>query len=202
MCIGLGTSSLFTGERRPKDDDIFDVLGTTDELNASIGLSIELAKKFSSQPNDKQLQLIQQLQEIQCSLLDVGSHVATPRTPETSEARLSRTTFSDSHVVELESWIDNMEKELTPLKNFILPGGGVMSAQLHVARAVCRRAERGIVSLIRTGTVDDVVGRFINRLSDYLFVSARFASMIEGEKETVYKAKTKILHDVSVKNKE
>eukprot|EP01113_Clastostelium_recurvatum_P004348 TRINITY_DN11915_c0_g1_i2.p1 TRINITY_DN11915_c0_g1~~TRINITY_DN11915_c0_g1_i2.p1 ORF type:complete len:249 (-),score=71.04 TRINITY_DN11915_c0_g1_i2:64-810(-) len=189
-----GTSALFTGERRNKDDAVFQVLGSVDELNAALGLVAELHKGDAKEDTSSR---VEQIEEIQCALLDIGGHVATPRDASPSIQRVSRTMFDDNHVQQLEAWIDEMEGHLSPLRNFILPGGGMPSAQLHVARAVCRRAERDMVPLVRSGAVDEAVGRYINRLSDYLFVAARYASMRSGKTETMYKAKRKVTHDTS-----
>lgn len=128
-----------------------------------------------------------QLVEIQSRLFDLGAHVATPRHG-SNAAQLRRTAFDDEHVASLERWIDAMEGSLPPLRNFILPGGGPgLSAQLHVCRAVCRRAERRVVSVVGHGDADPVVQRFLNRLSDYMFVAARFAALAEKEPETLWK---------------
>ncbi|RLN05695.1 hypothetical protein BBJ28_00024931 [Nothophytophthora sp. Chile5] len=174
-----GTSQLFSGERRPKDDAVFQALGDTDELNAQIGVAVEQARLVN---NDI---LPQRLEQIQSRLFDLGACVATPLTT-ASQSKQKRTgTFDDANVAQLEQWIDEMDLELPPLKCFILPsGGGLASTHLHVARAVCRRAERSVVPLVAAGDVEGVVQRYLNRLSDFLFVSARFAAVREGKEET------------------
>eukprot|EP01088_Endostelium_zonatum_P007492 TRINITY_DN1977_c0_g1_i1.p1 TRINITY_DN1977_c0_g1~~TRINITY_DN1977_c0_g1_i1.p1 ORF type:complete len:147 (-),score=31.24 TRINITY_DN1977_c0_g1_i1:294-734(-) len=130
--------------------------------------------------------LDEKLEKIQSLLLDVGSCVATP--PSTaSERKLERTSFNEDYVKQLEQWIDEIDKQLPPLKNFILPSGGLSSSSLHVARSVCRRAERSVVPLVRSGDVPDSVGRFLNRLSDFFFVAARFAAQKDGKEEVIYK---------------
>nr|XP_013801645.1 PREDICTED: cob(I)yrinic acid a,c-diamide adenosyltransferase, mitochondrial [Apteryx mantelli mantelli] len=173
-----GFSSTFTGERRPKDDRIFEALGTADELNSAIGL----ASEFSS---EKGHTFVEQLHKVQCMLQDVGSNIATPLSS-AREAHLKRTSFSEKPVLELEQWIDKYSEQLPPLKAFILPSGGKSSTALHFSRAVCRRAERCVVPLVQAGEADPNVAKYLNRLSDYLFVLARYAAMKEGKEEKIY----------------
>ncbi|XP_056148870.1 corrinoid adenosyltransferase isoform X2 [Lampris incognitus] len=154
-----GFSSTFTGERRPKEDHVFEALGTTDELSSAIGL----AREFCI---DKGHSFTHQLDKIQCVLQDVGSNIATPRSS-ARESHIKKTKFGTQPVADLENWIDEFTEELPALANFILPSGGKSSAALHMARTVCRRAER--------------------RLSDYLFTVARYAAMKEGNEEKIYK---------------
>jgi cob(I)alamin adenosyltransferase len=175
-----GTSSLYTGERRSKDDLIFHVLGNTDELSSCLGLAREYCQESKNG-------IEQQLVKIQSTLLDLGSHVATPRNS-ISEFKLSRTEFDNKGDLarELEEWIDIMDVELPPLKNFILPSGGKAASALHISRSVCRRAERSIVPLVIEKIAQETAQRYLNRLSDYLFTAARFASVKEGKAETIY----------------
>ncbi|KAI7813246.1 corrinoid adenosyltransferase [Triplophysa rosa] len=174
-----GFSSTFTGERRPKEDHIFDALGTTDELSSVIGL----AREFCF---DKGHSFTDQLDKIQCVLQDVGSNIATPLSSG-RDSHIKKTKFSSQPVTELERWIDSFTEELPPLTNFILPSGGKSSAALHVARAVCRRAERCVAPIVCSGEADPEVAKYLNRLSDYLFTLARYAAMKEGNAETIYK---------------
>ncbi|XP_055327956.1 corrinoid adenosyltransferase MMAB-like [Paramacrobiotus metropolitanus] len=173
-----GTSATFTGERRSKTDLIFEALGSTDELSSTIGVAREFASEFGHD-FDKELE------EIQCILQDVASALATPKTS-AREAHLARTVFSMDHVTSLEERIDKMEEDLPALKNFILPSGGKTSAFLHQARSVCRRAERAAVALVESGQVDGEPLKFLNRLSDYLFVLARYACLKENKVEKIY----------------
>nr|AAI33926.1 Si:dkey-189p24.5 protein [Danio rerio] len=174
-----GFSSTFTGERRPKEDHIFDALGTTDELSSAIGLAREFCIDSGHSFTD-------QLEKIQCVLQDVGSNIATPRSS-ARESHITKTKFSSQSVSELEKWIDSFTEELPPLTSFILPSGGKSSAALHVARAVCRRAERCVAPVVRSGETDPEVAKYLNRLSDYLFTVARYAAMKDGNAETIYK---------------
>lgn len=174
-----GFSSTFTGERRPKEDSIFEALGATDELSSAIGLAREFCK-------DEGHKFIEELEKIQCVLQDVGSNVATPLSS-ARESHRAKTKFSTQPVLDLESWIDKYTEELPPLTNFILPSGGKSSASLHMARAVCRRAERSVAPIVRSGEADPDVAKFLNRLSDYLFTLARYAATKEGEAESIYR---------------
>ncbi|KAF5929206.1 corrinoid adenosyltransferase MMAB [Diceros bicornis minor] len=174
-----GFSSTFTGERRPKDDHVFEAVGTTDELSSAIGFAIELIA-------EKGHPFAEELQKVQCSLQDIGSALATPRSS-AREAHLKHAAFGAGPVLELEQWIDKYSSQLPPLTAFILPSGGKSSSALHLCRAVCRRAERRVVPLVQMGETDANVAKFLNRLSDYLFTVARYAAMKEGNQEKIYK---------------
>ncbi|XP_004345611.1 ATP:cob(I)alamin adenosyltransferase [Capsaspora owczarzaki ATCC 30864] len=182
-----GTSGLFTGERRPKDDAVFEALGATDELTSALAL----AREFTLSVNEN---LAEQFETIQCVLQDIGSNVATPRTTE-DKARKGFTEFDPTQVEELEQWIDAMDEQLPPLRNFILPSGGKASSAIHIARSISRRAERRVVPLVRDGEADEAAGRYLNRLSDYLFTAARYAAMLEHKPEIVYKTRAKVLEE-------
>ncbi|XP_042193459.1 corrinoid adenosyltransferase [Callorhinchus milii] len=174
-----GFSSTFTGERRPKDDPVFEALGTTDELTSAIGLAREFAL-------EKGHTFVEELDKIQCVLQDVASNVATPISS-ARDSHLKRTTFSEKPVMELEEWIDRYTQQLPPLTNFILPSGGRSSAALHLARAICRRAERSVCPIVQAGETDPNTAKYLNRLSDFLFTVARYAAEKEGNKEQVYR---------------
>uniref|UniRef100_A0A8C0LAJ4 Corrinoid adenosyltransferase MMAB n=1 Tax=Canis lupus dingo TaxID=286419 RepID=A0A8C0LAJ4_CANLU len=167
-----GFSSTFTGERRPKDDQVFEAVGTTDELSSAIGFALEFI-------TEKGHPFAEELQKIQCSLQDVGSALATPH----SSAREAHLKGPGG----LEQWIDKYSNQLPPLTAFILPSGGKSSCALHFCRAVCRRAERRVVPLVQMGETDANVAKFLNRLSDYLFTLARYVAMKEGNQEKIYK---------------
>lgn len=148
-------------------------------MNAHLGLAYE----YSNQSNNG---IEEYISEIQSRLFDIGSHVAVPRSSP-GEAKKLRTDFNDTHLESLEQWIDLLDSDLPPLKNFILPSGGVCSSQLHIARAVSRRAERLLVDLLDNEEIDPVVYKYVNRLSDFLFVAARYASKKDGKPEVIYK---------------
>ncbi|XP_067395555.1 corrinoid adenosyltransferase MMAB [Emydura macquarii macquarii] len=173
-----GFSSTYTGERRSKDDQIFDALGTTDELSSAIGVASELSQESGHT-------FVEQLHKVQCMLQDISSNIATPLSS-AREAHLKRTSFSEKPVLELEQWIDKYSEQLPPLTAFILPSGGKSSAALHFSRAVCRRAERCAVPLVQAGEADANVAKYLNRLSDFLFVLARYAALKEGKEEKIY----------------
>jgi cob(I)alamin adenosyltransferase len=172
-----GTSSLFTGERRAKTDPAFDALGNVDELNSLIGLC---------RATCRHAELLKQLEWIQFMLFDLGSHLATPLSS-ANKAKLARAEFPSDASAQLERYIDQMEERLPPLRNFILPGGSMGSSYLHVARSVCRRAERSACPLRDEGDIDAAALVFLNRLSDYLFVSARFENSEQGIADVIYK---------------
>ncbi len=181
-----GESSLYSGRRKPKDDLIFEALGTVDELNAHVGL----ARDFCAQSGEieKLQELMQQLETIQSRLLDLGACIATPIDTTTNETKLRKVHFSNVHVTVLEGWIDTFDSQLPPLRNFILPSGGLSASQLHILRTVCRRAERCVVPLVRDGVTDPVVQIYLNRMSDYFFVAARWAAMKQNKEEVIYRA--------------
>ncbi|HET7434074.1 MAG TPA: cob(I)yrinic acid a,c-diamide adenosyltransferase [Thermoanaerobaculia bacterium] len=155
-----GQTSLFGGARVAKNDARIEAYGTIDELNSHLGLA---RAAWPHSPIDLQLQ------QAQNDLFEIGAHLASPGT--------SRFTGVDpARIAELEQGIDVMEAELAPLKNFILPAGALAAAQLHVARTVCRRAERLVVALHDESDATHSSIAYLNRLSDYLFVAARFAN--------------------------
>lgn len=181
-----GTSATFTGERRPKDDVIFEALGNIDELSAAIGVA-RCTFPQSDSASSKNL-LTDELLRVQCILQDVASIVATP-TSSARPAHIGKTgsTVPRHLVDELETLIDSHTVSLPPLKNFILQGGGPAGSHLHLARTVCRRAERSLQPLVRSGDVDKSAAVYLNRLSDYLFTIARVAAKLGGFSEDIYR---------------
>jgi cob(I)alamin adenosyltransferase len=164
-----GETSLFGGTRARKDDPRVDAYGEVDELNAWLGLA-----RTSIDP-----ELATELQQLQRDLFAFGAQLADPA--DKIAARVTKAALVDNDVARLERLIDKMEDELPPLRRFILAGGAPAGAALHVARTVCRRAERRIVSL--DPPVDPVLLRYVNRLSDLLFVLARVANHRAGVPE-------------------
>jgi cob(I)alamin adenosyltransferase len=163
-----GTTALGSGRRVSKYDLRVEAYGTLDETNAAIGL----ARLYT---RDGPSSLDAMLARIQNDLFDLGADLCYP--DETKDAR-GRLQVSDAQVARLESEIDTLNRELEPLRSFVLPGGSAASSHLHLARTISRRAERLMVALAaRKGeTVGDAALRYINRLSDFLFVAARFAN--------------------------
>jgi len=163
-----GTTGLFGGVRVRKDHLRIEAYGTVDELNAIIGVVRGL-------PMPPYIE--QQLANISSTLFELGSDLATPLNPPPTY-NIPR--IGMEHIAELESLIDGFDETLEPLKNFILPGGCAASAHLHVARTVCRRAERCTVALAAEDNVGGFVVRYLNRLSDYLFTAARAINASHG----------------------
>jgi len=175
-----GETSLFTGQRVPKNDPFMNALGTVDECNSSIGSAISLLPKNSEfQP------ILEQLEIIQHALFDLGAALATPRT-RAADAKIEKTRFDVEETELLEKWIDEMTLELPALHTFILPGGHPAGAMLHLARVVCRRAEREIVPLGNHADVTESVLIYINRLSDYLFTVSRHVNHLTHTPETLW----------------
>lgn len=175
-----GETSLFTGERVPKYHDNIKTLGDIDECNSAIGAAASFINA------DAKFAIIkQQLNWIQNALFDLGAAVATPRTRAVTK-KLDKTRFDHASITLLEEWIDKHEHELPPLKNFILPSGHPAGAMIHLARTICRRAERHAVSLFMTGDITEDVLVYLNRLSDYLFVLARRVNALSGSQEQTW----------------
>jgi cob(I)alamin adenosyltransferase len=162
-----GQTGLVGGKRLPKDHPRIEAYGTVDELNSVIGLALSfLAQKEASKRREK-LELI--LEAIQQKLFDTGSELATLPGDEYE----GQITLKAEDAEWLEEIIDAMNEELQPLKSFILPGGTSLNAFLHQARTVCRRAERDIIKLKQIDLVNPEIIKYINRLSDFLFVAGR-----------------------------
>ena len=162
-----GETSLFGGTRVSKKDLRIEAYGTIDELNSFIGVA---RATWPSSPIDAQLQ------KVQADLFDIGAYLAAPDSDRFQSVPASR-------IGEIEADIDRMESELAPLKTFILPGGSLAAAHLHVARTVCRRSERLLVALGDSSTTL----AYLNRLADYLFVAARLANKHHGVADTPWR---------------
>lgn len=175
-----GDTSLFTGQRVPKNDPLIEALGTVDECNSAIGMTISLFPR-----GDLLISTRKQLETIQHALFDLGAALATPRT-RAAEEKIKKTRFDPEETRLLEQWIDRMEENLPPLKTFILPGGHPAGAMLHLARSICRRAERLVIPLHIHADVSDHVMIYLNRLSDYLFVASRFTNHCLVMPETLW----------------
>lgn len=175
-----GKTALVGGQRVDKFDPRVETYGTIDELNACIGL-IRTSADTGTSPELRNA-LLPTLQRIQNALFDIGSLVATAAEDRPSDKRRFTAAWSRY----LENRIDDMQKDLEPLDSFVLPGGSVLNAQSHLARTVCRRAERTLWHLHQTDPLPEEIPRFVNRLSDYLFVLSRWVSSREGKAEYLW----------------
>jgi cob(I)alamin adenosyltransferase len=213
-----GTSQLGTGERRSKTDDAFEAMGTVDELCSFVGVAHSHLlnsshhggakrsrnRKANSKSDSNIIfygELPVRLLDVMSRLFDVGSHVAKPPPPPPRQsdgtAQDNPTVFVPNgigdgfdadHIDDLEEWINEMTEDLPELTSFILPTGAPSSAALHVARTVCRRAERRLVPLVVDHkTCDPNAMRYLNRLSDFFFVAARWVNYKEGQEEIEYR---------------
>lgn len=164
-----GDTGLFSGKKVSKASLRIEAIGTVDELNSVIGLVI-------SQITNSKSQITKELIEIQKDLFQIGATLANPP----QKINLSK------RIKEFENLIDKITKDLPPLFNFILPGGGVAGSSLHIARTVCRRAERRIVSLSLREKIQPDILIYINRLSDLFLTMSRFINKKENQKETIW----------------
>lgn len=162
-----GTTGLGDGNRTPKDSLRVEAFGTVDELNSTIGV---LAAEVSQEA------LSEILLDIQHDLFDLGGELCIP----------GAEMIADRHIARLENELDRINGRLPALKEFILPGGSLNAARAHLARTVCRRAERRVISLARKEAVNEPVLRYLNRLSDLLFVMARSLARTEGAGEVLW----------------
>lgn len=173
-----GATSLIGGTKVPKSDLRIETYGTVDELNSWIGLVNDQFNNESTRD---------ELREVQDRLFTIGSSLATDADKE------SKMKLPDLHLADiefLEGRIDFMTGQLPPMKSFILPGGHVVVSSLHVARCVCRRAERLAVNMQQHDLfVDEKVIQYLNRLSDYLFTLARYAAHLLGAEEIPWRAR-------------
>jgi len=163
-----GTTGLGDGTRVDKDSLRVEAYGTVDELNSLIGLLVTYKVPDV---------IAGQLADIEHDLFDIGGELSIP----------GHTVVSDKQVERLEKFLDSLNAELEPLQEFILPGGTPAAAVCHLARTVCRRAERRVVSLAREETINAAGLRYLNRLSDLLFVLARSLNRAEGVKDVLWK---------------
>ena len=176
-----GDTALAGGQRVPKDDTRIAAYGTVDELNSFLGAARSTVNQLAvEEPRLALLAAI--LLRVQHELFNLGSILAT--VPEDVHPRQPRVT--DTEIAQLESEMDLMNEDVPPLRSFILPGGSRLDAELHICRTVCRRAERIVVTLGRTESVPPETIRYLNRLSDALFVWSRWAGHISGAPETLW----------------
>ena len=171
-----GETGLFGGGRVAKDNPRVAAYGDVDELNSALGVvrATEPALLFDSE-----------LEAIQRDLFAIGGHLATPD-PEKVRAALERASLSSARIQDFETAIDAADAELPPLRAFVLPAGTAKAAALHLARTVCRRAERSVVALARADPVPELFLIYLNRLSDYLFTLARLANLRDGRGDVIW----------------
>jgi cob(I)alamin adenosyltransferase len=169
-----GSTGLGGGQRLPKDAARIAAYGTVDELNSSIGVALAHGLEPS---------LERELKRVQNELFHLGSDLSIL---EADKAKIPVPRIEERHVVALEALLDRLSERLDPLENFILPGGSPGAAHLHVARCVCRRAERLLVTLARSEAVGAYTVKYLNRLSDALFVMARWENHWRGVDDVLW----------------
>jgi cob(I)alamin adenosyltransferase len=169
-----GSTALGGGQRVPKDSLRIDAYGTVDELNSVIGVAVAAGLHESMHAT---FFVIQQV------LFNLGSDLCIL---EEDKQRFKVPGIEQRHVDDLERWMDEWNEMLEPLRSFILPGGGMAAAQLHVARTVCRRAERLAIALSREEPVGAFVVPYLNRLSDLLFVASRHQARLDGKGDLLW----------------
>lgn len=180
-----GETALVGGARVPKDSPRIVAYGTLDELNAAVGLARvfnaeRLTEAGSARTHHEWLDGV--LRKIQNQIFDLGSELATP----TAAAYEGMFRVGDAEVTELERLMDHCQQDLSPLKSFVLPGGGRIQGFLHQARTICRRAEREVLALSRVEAIGDGPLRYVNRLSDVFFVLGRWVGKHMGEPEYLW----------------
>jgi cob(I)alamin adenosyltransferase len=176
-----GETALAGGQRVPKDSIRIQAYGAVDELNSFVGVArATVAEMAPGSPRFAPLAAI--LLRVQHELFNLGSILAT--LPEDVHPKQARVT--ETEVAQLETEMDRMNGELPPLRSFVLPGGSRLNAELHVCRTVCRRAERAVVELARAERIPGETVRYLNRLSDAMFVWSRWASHVAGAPETLW----------------
>ena len=174
-----GSTQLVGGRQVSKGEARIEAYGTVDELNAIVGLCRTFNKDSNAEKSTiDRINLM--LDRVQNDLFHLGADLATLPADRWEGMVL----IQDSDTKLLEKWIDELNQDLPPLKEFILPGGGPVGAFLHQARTVCRRAERAVISLSKHYDVPEVVHAYLNRLSDFLFTFARFMNVEAGVDET------------------
>ena len=174
-----GQTSLVDGSRAAKDSARLEAYGTIDELSSAVGLFAsrkELTEEIKGQISD-----------IQHALFEVGGYLATP----VAEGEKRGLEGIDTHTARLEGWIDTLDEQTPEIRSFILPGGSELSGLAHLARTICRRAERRIITLSTEEYVDPAVVAYINRLSDYLFIAARYSNFIQGIADVAWRPQRK-----------
>ncbi|CAG9834192.1 unnamed protein product [Diabrotica balteata] len=166
-----GTSKTINGEVMDKDNEIFNAIGATEELLSYLGLAREHGHESEQRYTDK-------LKRVQTIIIDISTAI--------SKSTTNKSVIPTVYTKELEDWIQEYSKQLPPPEQYIIPGGGIASASLHVARAICRKTERVIVPLVRKGSLDKEALIYLNRLSDFLFTASRIAAKHDQRAESIY----------------
>ena len=172
-----GETGLYGGSRISKDSALIHAIGAVDECNAMIGIA------RAHRPESELTPILDDLQHL---LFRVGADLATPGGKKPAIPRID-----DDDIARLEKWIDELEETLPKLKNFIVPGGGRSASYLHLARTVCRRAERWTIACLTNTDIGKKISVFLNRLSDLLFVAARSANLRAGQPDRMFRVRSR-----------
>lgn len=176
----LGETSLVGGTRIRKNHVRLEAYGTIDELSSALGMAAADPLCYHEVKG--------QVKEVQNELFNIGSYLATPVMPG-DEPRCR--SIDGETLSTLEGWIDALDEQTPKMNAFVLPGGSEPASRLHLARTICRRAERRVIDLSEQSYVDPAVLRYLNRLSDYLFIAARYVNFMQGVDEVVWRQKGK-----------
>lgn len=179
-----GETALFGGGRVRKDDVRVEAYGAVDELNGALGLAVAGLEAMGSTAE------VERLRSVQADLMTLGAHLATPELEAGNPAARHLPPLPFEQVARMEEWIDEADERLEPLRSFILPGGSESAARLHVARAVCRRAERRVLTLSDAASIDGTIIVYLNRLSDLLFTLARLANASAGRDDVIWQGRS------------
>ena len=172
-----GTTSLVGGERVKKNSLRLEAYGTIDELSSNLGMLISDTACVA--------EVRDELHQVQNELFNIGGYLATAMPA--GEERVCTSLVGGEKIQSLEEWIDAIDEQTPKIRAFVLPGGSEAASKAHVCRVVCRRAERRILDLAEAEYVDPAVTRYVNRLSDYLFIAARYLNFIQGVEEIIWK---------------
>lgn len=178
-----GETSLYGGARISKASLRVEAVGTGDELNSAIGVAIAQVSRSKYSVS----RIKKELTQIQSDLFEIGAVLATPKDTQLTkgmEIHRALPAYLKNRVEEMEQTIDVLTQKLTPMKAFILPSGSVAGSSLHLARAICRRAERRVIALAKKEPIEPQIVIYINRLADLLFTMARYVNMREKQPET------------------
>lgn len=174
-----GTTGLFSGARVSKDHPRIESYGTIDEFNATLGMCSATCKA----DNALHRRLLDIFARLQSRMFDIGADLATPEGAN-NESKIQR--IGEEHVQEVEKWIDEIDSANTPLTAFVMPGGTELASRLHLARTICRRAERQMIHLSHTEPVGSSLIMYVNRVSDFLFAAARLVNKNSGVEDVLW----------------